>query len=245
MSMTKQQTIGAACGGVFAVCVCALGYFLYDAASARAEAEEQLASEEAAYSSFNNAAVFPSKKSIADVKTNEIAFAEWRKAARELVSRGDRKPAASEEPSVFKQRLQAEVRRLSALPGGVGGKICAPDFLFGFDRYLGESGVLPQNDEVPRLAEQLDTISKVAEFCSEAGAVEIKAIQRVEPKEEDDDASSRRASSPKNGRKGGAKQASAPDPQPISKTVPDRMLCFLSMSKKHGSGLPVSQDGVP
>ena len=33
---------------------------------------------------------------------------------------------------------------MAALAGGVEGKIAAPAFLFGFEQYLGEGGVLPQ-----------------------------------------------------------------------------------------------------
>lgn len=187
MSMTKQQMIGSACAGVFVVCAGALGWFLYDAAMTRSEAEEQLASERDAFMRFNEASVFPSNKSIADVKSNELSYVTWQTNALELASRGDRAFYVPEEPSVFKQRLQAEVRRLSELPGGVDGHLCASGFLFGFEQYLGENGTLPQEKDVPRLAIQLDTISRVVDLFAASGVCEVKSIQRIESKSDEDE----------------------------------------------------------
>lgn len=204
MSMTKQQMVGAVCGGVFVVCAGALGWFLYDAATQRAEAEEQLVNERDAFTRFNESAVFPSKKSIADVKSNETSYAEWHAAALALAARGDRPAATPEEPSVFKQRLQAEVRRLSELPGSVEGKICANGFFFGFEQYLGESGVLPQTADVPRLAVQLDTISRVVDMFAAAGVCEVKSVQRIEAKADEDEEAPR-------AKKKGAKKVVAED----------------------------------
>ena len=76
----------------------------------------------------------------------------------ELAAKGNCPPPAAEEPSVFKQRLQAEVRRMGELPGGVNGRIATPGCLFGFEQYLGENGILPPSAEVPRLSEQLAAI---------------------------------------------------------------------------------------
>ena len=207
MSMTKQQMVGAVCGGVFVLCAGAMGWFLYDAATQRAEAEEQLVNERDAFTRFNDSAVFPSKKSIADVKSNETSYAEWHAAALALAARGDRPVVVPEEPSVFKQRLQAEVKRLSELPGSVGGKICANGFFFGFEQYLGESGVLPQAADVPRLTVQLDTISRVVDMFAEAGVCEVKSIQRIEAKADEDEDAPR-------AKKKGAKKATDEDAGP-------------------------------
>ena len=182
MSLSKQQMVGFGVGGLFTVVAGVLGYMLYDAAMARGEAEERLEEEMARFRQYNEAAVFPSKKSIDSVKSNEVGFVDWRAEALNLAARGDCPPPVEEEPSVFKQRLQTEVRRLSALPGEVNGHISAPEFLFGFEQYLGESGVLPQSADVPRLSVQLATIAHVVELLSEAGASEVKGIQRLESK---------------------------------------------------------------
>lgn len=180
MSLSKQQMIGAIGAGLFVVLAGGMGYMLWDAMSQRMEAEEELSDQMDAFKRYNAAAVFPSKKSIADVQSNKVSYVNWQKVALDMASRGD-KVLAPETPPIFKQRLQAEVRRMSALPGGVEGKICAPTFLFGFEQYLGEGGVLPSQDDVGRLAMQLDFITHTVDMFAEAGILEVQSVQRIAP----------------------------------------------------------------
>lgn len=190
MSLSKQQTIGAVGGGVFLVLAGALGWMLYSSWSEKGEAEERLEEETSSYRRYNESAVFPSKGSIASVKSNETSYAEWFEGAVALAARGDRLTPV-ETPPIFKQRLQSEVRRMVALPGGANGHIAAEAFLFGFEQYLGEGGVLPQSADVPRLANQLDAIATVVDMCAKAGVLEIKSVQRVEPSKDDDEGQDR------------------------------------------------------
>lgn len=187
MSMSKGQIAGLGCGGVFLAVAGFLGYMLFDACMERSEAEENLEDAMSRFTQYNEAAVFPSAKSIASVKSNETALAAWRESATALAARGDRPPPAQEEPSVFKQRLQAEVRRMAGLPGGAKGHLSAPDFLFGFEQYLGESGVLPPAADVPGLSVQLETISRLADIFAEAGVLEVKSVRRIEQKAASDE----------------------------------------------------------
>lgn len=186
MSLSKQQTVGMAAAGVFVAAAGALGWLLWDARSGRLEAEERLEMEQSTLDGFLKAKVFPSQKSIADVKTNEAAYAAWMESALAIAAIGDKKAAAeNESPSVFKQRLQAEVRRLADLPGMVNGKLAAEDFRFGFEQYLGEGGVLPGADEVPELAVQLECISRMTDMFAEAGVGAVRGVVRVgKPQEE-------------------------------------------------------------
>ena len=186
MSLSKQQTIGAVGAGVFLVLAGGLGWMLYSAWSDRTDAETRRDDLRTAFENFNSAPVFPSKGSIASVKSNETSYATWYTEAVDLAARGD-KLAPEETPPIFKQRLQAEVRRMAALPGGANGKISSAEFLFGFEQYLGEGGVLPQSADVPRLATQLDTIASVVDMCAEAGVLEIKSVQRIEPRKDVDE----------------------------------------------------------
>ena len=185
MSLSKQQMMGAVGGGVFLVLAGALGVMLYMAWDERGQAEEQLEGETSSFRKYNSLDVFPSKGSIASVKSNETSYADWYTRAAELSARGD-KLTPVETPPIFKQRLQSEVRRMAALPGGANGHISSAEFLFGFEQYLGEGGVLPQTADVPRLANQLDAIAMVVDMCAEAGVLEVKAVQRIEPAKEDE-----------------------------------------------------------
>ncbi len=181
MSLSKQQMLGAAGAGAFVLCAGGLGFGAYLAWDGRCEAEAALEADVGAFRGHYEAAVFPSKRSLDSVVSNKASYADWHAAARTLAARGDRSFPV-EMPPVFKQRLQREVRRLASLAGGVDGKIAAPAFHFGFEQYLGEGGVLPREQDVPRLAVQLDTIAQVVDAFAEAGVLEVKAVQRIEKK---------------------------------------------------------------
>ena len=208
MSLSKQQKLGVIGAGVFVLCAGGLGFGAYLAWSGRCEAEEELEAAVGGFRSHYEAAVFPSKRSLDSVLSNKVSYTDWHASALALAARGDRKFPV-ELPPIFKQRLQREVRRMAALAGGVEGKIAAPAFLFGFEQYLGEGGVLPQEQDVPRLAVQLDTITQVVDMFAEVGVLEVKAIRRIEKKaasEEEDDGARR----PAKAKKGAGKEADAP-----------------------------------
>ena len=208
MSLSKQQKLGVIGAGVFVLCAGGLGFGAYLAWSGRCEAEEELEAAVGGFRSHYEAAVFPSKRSLDSVVSNKVSYTDWHASALALAARGDRKFPV-ELPPIFKQRLQREVRRMAALAGGVEGKIAAPAFLFGFEQYLGEGGVLPQEQDVPRLTVQLDTITQVVDMFAEVGVLEVKAIQRIEQKaaaEEEDDGARR----PAKAKKGAGKEADAP-----------------------------------
>ena len=185
MNPDKVRTVGFVALGVWVLLAGGLGYLAYDAVSTRVEAEDTLEDENTAFRRFNDAPVFPSAASIDSVKSNEMAWGAWYDAAFALASRGD-KELPTETPPVFKQRLQSTVRRLQSLPGEADGKLSAPTFFFGFDKYLGETDALPQSDEIPVLAAQLDFIESFAEILAEAGVREVKSLVRVEPKADEE-----------------------------------------------------------
>ena len=180
MNPDKVKKIGFAALGVWVLLAGGLGYLAYDAVSSRSEAEDTLESENSAFRNFNEAPVFPSSGSIDSVKSNEVAWGSWYEAAFAFAGRGD-KELPSETPPVFKQRLQTTVRRLQALPGEVDGKLSSPTFFFGFGKYLGETDALPQPDDIPTLAAQLDFIEQFAEALAEAGVREVKSLSCVVP----------------------------------------------------------------
>lgn len=210
MSLSKQQIAGFVGVGVFVVLAGGLGYMLWDAVSQRQTAEENLAGGQDSFRRYNEADVFPSLKSIAAVHSNKASYAAWQETACAFAARGDR-GLSGETASIFKQRLQSEVRRLAQLPGGVDGKISAQTFLFGFDQYLGEGGVLPAEADVPRLASQLDLISHVVELFAEAGVHDVRAIQRIEAAKKDAGADDEKPAKAKKKAKAKAKDAEDED----------------------------------
>ena len=184
MNPEKIKMVGYVSLGVWVLLAGGLGYMAYDASSSRTEAEETLQSENDAFNRFNSAPVFPSAASIASVKSNEMAWSVWYDTAFSLAGRGDRE-LPTETPPVFKQRLQSTVRRLQSLGGEASGKLSQQTFFFGFEKFLGETDALPQSDEIPLLAAQLDFIENFAEMLAEAGVMEVKSLVRV-PQNPDD-----------------------------------------------------------
>ncbi len=198
MAVSKGKIVVGAAGGVAMVVACTLGYLLFSAYSMRQEAEMELSDGIDSFRRVNAAAVFPSRASIAAVATNKAICAGWLAKATEVAARGDRPVAQDESPASFKQRLTDEVRRLGSLPGGAAGRLAAPNFYFGFDRYLGESAVLPEAAMVPRLSVQLAAISRFAEIFAESGVLEVKSVRRLEPAVQENEPKERRASARRN-----------------------------------------------
>lgn len=226
MSMTKQQKIGACGGGVFVLCALVLGWFLYSAYSDRTIAEEGdpeegteglLSAKEKYRKFYSQSNPFPSKKAIENVKLNGHNYADWKKAAREEAARGDCPPVPSGlATTVFKQNLYNQVTKMQKLPGGVAGRICAPTFTFGFDKYLGENGVTPEAADIPKLYAQLAAITNVVDLFAQSGVLEVRLLERLENKE-DDDAGQSNSRPRKKAKKGKSDKGGEPDGPPPPK----------------------------
>ena len=215
MSLSKQQIVGIGSGCAFLLVAGLLGYMLYDATSERAKVETGdeetgepgLDSAKDMFMAYNRAPVFPSQGSIDAVKSNAEQYVSWYAGARELAARGDyAEPAAPEDNSAFKDRLKVEVDRMGKLPGGVDGHIAGAECRFGFEKYLGENGELPKQEDVPLLARQLASISRAVDIFAEAGVFEVQSVQRPDAKASADDREERK---PK-GKAKGSKDETAP-----------------------------------
>ncbi|MBR1587539.1 MAG: Amuc_1100 family pilus-like protein [Kiritimatiellae bacterium] len=190
MSLSKQQMAGIGSGCAFLVVAGILGYMLFDASSGRAKLEAGdeetgdpgLEEAKSTFMGYNRAPVFPSQGSIDSVKSNEASYAAWYAGARALAARGDyAEPASPEDNSAFKDRLKDEVDRMAKLPGGVNGRISGAECRFGFEKYLGESGILPDQKDVPLLARELASIGRAVDIFAEAGVFEVQSVVRPDP----------------------------------------------------------------
>ena len=191
MSLSKQQIVGIGCGCAFQTVAGILGYLLYDAASERAKVEvgdeemgePGLEAAKETFMGYNRAPVFPSQESINSVNSNKSQYVAWYTTTHGVAARGDyAEPAVPEDNSAFKDRLKAEVDRMAKFPGGVDGHIASAECRFGFEKYLGENGILPDQKDVPLLARQLATIGRAVDILAAAGVFEVQSIQRPDPK---------------------------------------------------------------
>ena len=225
MSMTKQQKIGVCLGGAFGLCVLALGWFFY---SAYADHQAALEGDEEEGTKGLNAAKeennryyaqsnpFPSAGAIACIKSNETAYAAWKAASTKLASKGDCPPSPPGlAPTVFKNTLYEQVTKMQKLPGGVVGRICAPTFQFGFDKYLGEAGGTPEQKDIPKLYAQLATITNVVDLFARSGVLEVRAFERLESQEDAEAGNARNAKGRNRAGKGKPEkeEASSEEPQ--------------------------------
>ena len=223
--MTKQQKIYAGLGGAYGLCVLALGWFLY---SAYAEHQEILDGGEAtpvglvaAKASYANSYAqenpFPSRDSIDRVKANEKAYADWRESNFREVSKADCPPPPPElkEGSVLWGAMKAWRNEMRKLPGGAAnGKICAPTFQFGFEKYLEDGDKKePMPADPKKLAElytQFVMITNMVDVLrSSGGLVEIRKIERPKLQGEEDSADKQAGQQKKGGKAKSAKGAAA------------------------------------
>lgn len=175
----KRVQIGLIAGlGVFVVICGVLIWQLFGAMSTRAEAEENSQSTLDQLQRHYKQKVFPTAENVKRIREDAESVSVWLGVASNLLHRGEIK-VADQTPSGFKLQLQETVRALSSQPGQVGGKICAPNFYFGFEKYLGDSAVLPKDGQTAtKLAVQLALIDKICRELVKAGAVQIDLVER-------------------------------------------------------------------
>lgn len=120
---------------------------------------------------------FPSMENAERMQQDVQALLQMRDALTNAVSARDvARPALS--PSRFIQELQTTLReRLQAQAPIVEGVRVVPDnFAFGFERYVAAGAPMPQEKNVPRLAQQLVMIENLV---SEVYAAQIGALRSV------------------------------------------------------------------
>lgn len=196
MSLSKNQQIVFAALGVWGVAVAGVGYLYWSALSDRQQAQQDFSDAEAKIDEFYSRPVFPEKKSIDAVKTNEQTYAEWREKAILRAAEGDR-TYAPVSGSQFKQHLQTVVGRLAELPGGTAeGKLAAPNFGWSFADELQAGAKLPDLEETPLLQARLGIVADLAELMSESGVVELRQLSYLPPPKAPVDPRARRNKKP-------------------------------------------------
>jgi len=119
--------------------------------------------------------VYPCAASLKAIESNQTAIVEWQNEARKLAVRGDR-VFAKTTPAAFKEFLVTDAKRLSALPGTVGGVLVKPDFAFGpFKDYI-SGGKMPGDAELAELQRKWDDVATVVEILAQGGIAELTDV---------------------------------------------------------------------
>ncbi len=176
MSMSKNQIVMAAIGGVTLVAAGVLGYLAFDAFSSKAEAVEAGDGAKESVRRLLRADVSPDKESELAYKKNADTLAGWTEAALATAAAGDRAVSNDINPAAFKQKLVDEARALSELEGGVDGKIVKPGFNFGLPDFV-TGDKLPEQEMLPKYQRLWGDIRLVFEMLQECGVAEIVRIE--------------------------------------------------------------------
>lgn len=174
--MNKNKIIMSSIGGVAVVIALVLGYLTYAAWEEKEENVDSLESLKSSVKRLCSAKISPSQASVDAIDENKKTLEIWFGRALDVAARGDRSyPTLT--VAEFCNQLRDEVAVERSLPGGVGGKIVAEDFAFGFRDILDE-GKLPKAEDLPVLQRQWGDIKFFADTIAAAGAVQLVSVEK-------------------------------------------------------------------
>ena len=175
--VNRQQGIVIGVGVLLGVACLVIGVLFFMALSTSGEAEEKRDSAYDQLKSLYESKIFPSEKNIARIKEDKVVLEAWAMEVSNLLAKASVK-VDDLTPVRFKQELQKTVRDLVVEKSPSGKNFVASDFMFGFDRYLGNSDSLPQSGDVAQLAQQLQLIRLVVRELYAANIVKLTSVDR-------------------------------------------------------------------
>ena len=190
--INRQQGIVVALGAALGVACLVTGVFFFMALSTSNEAKEKRDSAYNQLKALYESKVFPNATNIQRLKDDKIVLETWMTDVSNVLVRAGLK-VDDLTPVRFKQELQKIVRELAQQKSASFKNFVAPDFKFGFDRYLGDSDSLPQTGDVAQLAQQLKLINLIVRELYDA---KIMSLTDVEREEFEEDLSDKRTGTP-------------------------------------------------
>lgn len=175
--INRQKGIVIGLGAALGVACLGIGVLFFMALSTSQEAAEQrdLAYEQ--LKSLYQSKIFPKPENIKRMKDDQVALEAWATEVSNLLAKASVK-VDDLTPVRFKQELQKTVRELAGAKSAAGKPYVAPDFKFGFDRYLGDSDSLPQTADVAQLAQQLNLIQALVRELYAANIAKLTSVER-------------------------------------------------------------------
>jgi hypothetical protein len=192
--MNKSKIILASVGGVIAVAVLAMAYFVWSGYAAKVaaiegddEGNDGLDTVVSSAQKLSRKPVFPSAASVKAIESNTTQLVEWKDAALKLAAAGDRVYEKTT-TAAFKAFIVEDAKRLASMKGGVNGMLVKSDFAFGpFKGYIAE-GQMPSDSQLAELQRRWDDVATITEILASAGISELVDVQykvKEEPKEEE------------------------------------------------------------
>jgi hypothetical protein len=175
--INRQQGIVIGLGALLGVACLVIGVFFFMALATSSGAQERRDLAYGQLKSLYQSKIFPSDENIQRIKEDKVVLETWVTDASNVLAKASIK-VDDLSPVRFKQELQTTVRDLVGEKSSSGKAFVATDFLFGFDRYLGNSDSLPQLKDVAQLAQQLQLIRLVVRELYAANIVKLTAVER-------------------------------------------------------------------
>ncbi|MEI6644718.1 MAG: Amuc_1100 family pilus-like protein [bacterium] len=175
--VNRQQGIVIGGGVLLGVACLVIGVLFFMAFSTSGGAAEKRDSAYDQLKSLYESKIFPSEKNIARIKEDKVVLEAWATQVSNLLAKASIK-VDDLTPVRFKQELQKTVRDLVVEKSLSGKSFVASDFMFGFDRYLGNSDSLPQGGDVAQLAQQLQLIRLVVRELYAANIGRLTSVER-------------------------------------------------------------------
>lgn len=181
--INRQQGIVIGLGTLLGVACLVLGVLFFMAFSTSSGAAERrdLAYEQ--LKALYKSRIFPSNENIQRIKDDKIVLETWVTEVSNVLAKASVNVEALTPvrltPVRFKQELQQTVRDLAGEKSSSGKGFVTADFMFGFDRYLGNSDSLPQSEDVAQqLAKQMQLIRLVVRELYAANIVKLTSVER-------------------------------------------------------------------
>ncbi len=175
--INRQQGIVIGLGTLLGVACLVIGVLFFMAFSTSSGAAERrdLAYEQ--LKALYQSRIFPSNENIQRIKDDKIVLETWVTEVSNVLAKASVNVEALT-PVRFKQELQQTVRDLAVEKSSSGKGFVTADFMFGFDRYLGNSDSLPQSGDVAQLAQQMQLIRLVVRELYAANIVKLTSVER-------------------------------------------------------------------
>ena len=163
-------------GGVITLLlVGVLGYVLFSAQSSYATANSELQTKGMRMKRLLDRPVYPSDANVGTMESQLGIYEDYLEDLFGAVSEGQTELEAVNRDH-FRQVLQQTLRGLYQAAHKNSIKL-PPEFAFGFQRYA--SGVLPAEEDLERLIDQLQTVKALCEILYESGVGELVSIERT------------------------------------------------------------------
>lgn len=179
--MSKNQIILCVIGGLSLIVCVVLGVLLSAGFSERDEMVEALDVSKSRVEKFNTSKITPSQASVDAFDVNRDRLETWSRETLALVTAWDFAPDGGLSPEAFKSHMVEQAQKLSALPGGVNGKLVKEGFGFGFKDYI-VGGSMPEAAKLAELQRAWSDVNLLVSILSQCGVVELLGVTVVEPK---------------------------------------------------------------